>query len=120
MGRTLIAALFLAQHAANAINIPGNFANLAAAATTTNPAASACAIAYGVIDACYSASPGLSTAAASDAASCLCCVSTVEVDEYYSSCADYISSSFPKSSTQYAGMCHEPAIHILSKLTDPP
>lgn len=103
MGRTVVAGLLLAHSVASAIEIPGNFANLAAAAATTDPAVTACSIAYGVIDSCYSASPGLSTAPESDAASCLCCHSTVEIDEYYSICADYISASYPRSSTQYSG-----------------
>lgn len=102
MGRTVVAGLLLAHSVASAIEIPGNFANLAAAAATTDPAVTACSIAYGVIDSCYSASPGLSTAPESDAASCLCCHSTVEIDEYYSICADYISASYPRSSTQYS------------------
>ena len=100
----LATALLLgAYHGAGAFEIPGNFANLAAAAATTDPAVTACSIAFAVVDSCYSATPGLSTAAESDAASCLCCHSTVEIDEYYSSCADYISASYPKSSTQYSG-----------------
>ncbi|OIW28499.1 hypothetical protein CONLIGDRAFT_378966 [Coniochaeta ligniaria NRRL 30616] len=101
MARTVIVALLLAHNVANAIDIPGNFANLALA-VTTDPAVTACSIAYEVIDSCYSASPGLSTAANSDVASCLCCYSTVEIDEYYSSCADYISASYPRSTTQYS------------------
>jgi len=105
MAGLLATALLLAvYHGAGAFEIPGNFANLAAAATT-DPAVTACSIAFAVVDSCYSASPGLSTAAESDAASCLCCHSTVEIDEYYSSCADYISASYPKSSTQYSGEC---------------
>lgn len=107
MGRALVTALLLAHNVANALEIPGNFANLAAAAATTDPAVTACSIAYAVIDSCYSASPGLSTAAESDAASCYCCHSTVEIDEYYSSCAAYISASFPRSTTQYSGAHHK-------------
>ncbi|KAB5535279.1 hypothetical protein GE09DRAFT_1227266 [Coniochaeta sp. 2T2.1] len=92
------------------LTIPGNFANhlanlAAVAATTTaaDPGAAACATAYAVVDSCYSASPGLSTAPESEAAACLCCVgSTVEVDGFYSSCAEYIAQSYPGSTTQYA------------------
>ncbi|KAB5577800.1 hypothetical protein GE09DRAFT_1260652 [Coniochaeta sp. 2T2.1] len=90
------------------LTIPGNFGNLvgaAAAATTTaaDPGAAACATAYAIVDSCYSASPGLSTAPESEAAACLCCVgSTVEVDGFYSSCAEYIAESYPGSKTQYA------------------
>jgi hypothetical protein len=102
MGRLLVTTLLLAHHVVNAFEIPGNFANRAAAATT-DPGVTACSIAFAVISSCQSASPGLSTAAESDAAACYCCHSTVGLNKYYSGCADYISASFPQNSTQYSG-----------------
>jgi hypothetical protein len=116
MGRILLTALVLGYKAASAIQIPdfanleatgaikipGNFANLEAAATT-NPAVTACSIAYEVLDSCISESPGFSTAPASDVASCICCYSTIEIDEFYASCAGYIATEYPASTSQYSG-----------------
>jgi hypothetical protein len=114
MGRTLITALLLAHNAANAFVYPELFPtptkvlnNLVAAAAAATGDVEACSVALGVVSSC-GAIAGFTDAPAATQAACLCCASqTVELEEYYSSCADYIESNFPKSSTQYSGMfCH--------------
>lgn len=114
MGRTLFTALLLAHNAANALLYPEilptptkvlNHLVAAAAAATGDPGVDACSIALGVVSSCE-AIAGFTDAPVATQAACLCCASqTVELDDYYSSCADYIESNYPKSSTQYSGMC---------------
>lgn len=113
MAQRLVAALILAHNAANAFSFPEllptptrAFNNIiaAAASATNDPAVTACAIVFSAVDRCASIS-GLTDAPEATQAACYCCgATTVELDEYYSSCADYISSNSPKSSTLYSGM----------------
>jgi hypothetical protein len=112
MGRTLITALLLAHNAANALLYPEllpaptkvlNNLVAAAAAATGDPGVEACSIALAVVSSC-GALPGFTDAPEATQAACLCCASqTIELDQYYGSCADYIESNFPGSSTQYSG-----------------
>ena len=105
MNNKLVAALFLAQRAVMAVDIPANaLGNIVAAATTTDPGLLACATAFDVISYCASAIPDFTAAPEATQAACLCCYSTTELDPVYSSCANYIEDNYPGSSTEYSCM----------------
>lgn len=122
MAPRLALAVLLLQYTANAFNFPKlnpqptkvfNHIKVAAvAAAEEDPAITACSIAYYAVSSC-AAIDGLTDAPAATQAACICCVDSVEVDEYYGSCASYIRSNVPRSSDLYSGMHMVRLAHVL-------
>lgn len=122
MGWTLLTVLFLARSTATGVvypetlPTPTNFFNniiSAAAAATGDPTVTACSAAYNAVSSCASI-PGFTDAPLAAQIVCLCSVSTtVGLGMTYSSCADYISSNYPRSSAQYSGMLLELPRHVV-------
>jgi len=72
------------------------------AADANDPEISACATADAVLASCVSSGLLQTTAPTASAKACLCCRGGVEIVNKYSSCATYISKSFPTQSAAYS------------------
>ncbi|KAI0132322.1 hypothetical protein BJ170DRAFT_242765 [Xylariales sp. AK1849] len=105
MARILLAGLWLGGQALAQFTAPAVINN-AVNAITTGAGYSACVTAEAAIQYCSSAIPDFDHAPYSDVAGCLCCSGTSYEPDYFDevaeTCASYISTALPKSTSQYS------------------
>lgn len=106
MHSKLIASVFLAHKAVMAIDVAGVGAladALPAATATGDDPGAPCNTPFTVISSCVASITNFDQAPVATQAACLCCYSTIELADYYSSCASALSEFAPTRTQDLSG-----------------